>query len=68
LVFSKKDLLLPPCIPLFRNFRYGFEFETIEWLTEHVLSIDADQIVFNEDVNSLPENKFAEIERYIDQL
>jgi hypothetical protein len=48
--------------------RYGFEFETIEWLTEHILSIDEDQIVFNENVNSLPENKFAEIERYIDRL
>lgn len=45
--------------------RYGFEPEDIEWVKNHIVSIDENEIVFDEDIDSLPEEKYNVISRYI---
>ena len=46
--------------------RYGLAFEDIEVLDEHIQSIDATQIVFNDSVRTLPEEEKNAIKRFLD--
>lgn len=45
--------------------RYGFSFEDIEWLKDIVESIDQNKIIFNDNINSLDEDKRNLINRFI---
>lgn len=45
--------------------RYGFTFEDIEWLKEHVTQIDSAKIVFKESIKTLDIHKLELIERYL---
>lgn len=45
--------------------RYGFSFETIEWLKKYVKKIDEDEIVFKKKIMVLSKDKFKEIEHYV---
>lgn len=45
--------------------RYGFAFETIEWLKKYVKKIDEDEIVFKKRIRLLSKEKIKEIEHYI---
>ncbi|MCK9240815.1 DEAD/DEAH box helicase [Desulfocurvus sp.] len=45
--------------------RYGFGFEEIEWLKEHVVHVDSSQIYFNPSVETLSSDKLEMIERYL---
>lgn len=45
--------------------RYGFAFEDITWIKPTVLSIDERQIIFNESVDTLGEDKLSVIHRYM---
>jgi c-di-AMP phosphodiesterase-like protein len=45
--------------------RYGFSFETIEWLKPYVENISEDEIVFKK-TNELSEDQLKEIQIYLD--
>ena len=45
--------------------RYGFEFETIEWLKEHVEKVDENSILFKNTIKSLSKERLSEVERYM---
>ena len=45
--------------------RYGFSFETIEWLKKYVKKIDEDEIVFKKKIMVLSKDKFKEIEHNV---
>lgn len=45
--------------------RYGFSFETIEWLKKYVKKIDEDEIIFKKKIMVLSKDKFKEIEHYV---
>lgn len=45
--------------------RYGFSFETIEWLKKYVKKVDEDEIVFKKKIMVLSKDKFKEIEHYV---
>ena len=45
--------------------RYGFGFEEIEWLKEHIQHIDSSKITFKNTIEQLSEDKMSVIERYI---
>lgn len=45
--------------------KYGFGFEDIEWIKEHVQSIDSKRIHFHETIFLLPADKMEIIERYV---
>lgn len=44
--------------------RYGFDFEDIEWIKPCVASIGKTEIVFNDKVDSLPEEQLMRIDRF----
>ncbi len=43
----------------------GFEFEDIDWLIEYIENINEDEIIFNEKIHALEEEKFDIIQRFI---
>ena len=45
--------------------KYGFSFETIEWLKKYVKKIDEEEIVFKKKIMLLSKDKFKEIEHYV---
>ena len=45
--------------------RYGYGFEEIEWLKEHVASIDSTKIVFRDSIADLKADQRELIERYL---
>lgn len=45
--------------------KYGFAFDDIDWIKEHVHSIDSSRIYFKESVRDLPLDKFDVIKRYV---
>jgi hypothetical protein len=45
--------------------RYGFAFEEIAWIRDYVASISEQEIIFKPEINNLPGEKIAIIERYI---
>lgn len=45
--------------------RYGFSFEDIEWIVEHLESISEDRIVFKNSIQKLDNEKLTIIERFI---
>ncbi|SHN70033.1 DEAD/DEAH box helicase [Desulfovibrio litoralis] len=45
--------------------RYGFSFEDLKWLHEVVDNVDSTQIYFNQGVNSIAQEKYALIERFL---
>ncbi len=45
--------------------RYGFGFEDIEWLVEHIDSVDENEITFKATVKALSPDMFEVISRYI---
>lgn len=45
--------------------RYGLTFEDIEWANKCIVSIDEQEIVFNNNVNELKSSQFKIIEQYI---
>ena len=45
--------------------KYGFSFETIEWLKKYVKKIDEDEIIFKKKIMLLSKDKFKEIEHYV---
>jgi hypothetical protein len=45
--------------------RYGFDFEDIDWISEHVEYISVDEIVFHNSINELDSDKYEIIERYV---
>ena len=45
--------------------RYGFNFEDIEWLKPYVTSISQEEIVFNDEIKTLDDEKLSVIERFI---
>ena len=45
--------------------KYGFGFEEIDWLAEHIKTIDENKIVFKKSVLSLPEKKYERVKRYL---
>ena len=45
--------------------KYGFNFEDIEWLKDYIISINEDEIIFNEKISNLPADKYEIIKRYI---
>ena len=45
--------------------RYGFSFENIDWIKQHVAHIDENKIVFKQSINKLNEDKRKIIERFI---
>lgn len=45
--------------------RYGFSFDDIEWIKEVVDGIDENEIVFNQGIEVLSEDKFDIIERFV---
>ena len=44
--------------------KYGFGFEDIEWLYPHIKTINENEIIFNNSINTLPLNKLQKIQRY----
>ncbi|MGN7439089.1 MAG: DEAD/DEAH box helicase [Alcanivorax sp.] len=45
--------------------KYGFEPESIEWITDYILSIDEHQIIFSNKIKELDDGRFSVIERYV---
>lgn len=45
--------------------RYGFSFETIEWLKKYIKKIDENEIVFKRRIRLLSKDKIKEIEYYL---
>jgi ATP-dependent RNA helicase DOB1 len=45
--------------------RYGMSFEDIDKLETHILSINAEEIVFKESILEVPEEERESIERFI---
>lgn len=45
--------------------KYGFGFDEIEWLKNHIAFIDENEIKFMESINELVESKHELIERYL---
>lgn len=45
--------------------RYGFDFDDIEWIKPYIQEIDENRIVFNKEVDMLPPEKKAVIERFL---
>ncbi|ELM3616113.1 hypothetical protein RYR54_001749 [Aeromonas sobria] len=45
--------------------RYGFNFEDMEWLVEVVDSVDENKIIFNRKTNTLNNDQYDLISRYI---
>lgn len=45
--------------------KYGFSFETIEWLKKYIKEINEDEIVFERKIRLLSKDKIKEIEQYI---
>lgn len=45
--------------------RYGFGFEDIDWLKNHIDSIDENGIVFKTSINELSEERYDAIHRYV---
>jgi len=45
--------------------RYGYGFEEIEWLKEHVISIDSTGITFQDSIRTIDAEKFRLVERYL---
>lgn len=45
--------------------RYGFEFEDIDWLLEYIENINENEIIFNEKIHALEEEKLNIISRFI---
>lgn len=45
--------------------RYGFSFDDIDWIKDVIESIDENEIVFNQRINDLEEDKFEIIERFV---
>jgi superfamily II DNA/RNA helicase len=45
--------------------RYGFSFDDIDWIKEVVDDIDENEIIFNQGINDLSEEKFEIIERFV---
>ncbi|MGH8491603.1 MAG: DEAD/DEAH box helicase [Moraxellaceae bacterium] len=45
--------------------RYGFSFEDIEWIKNHIAKIDSRKIIFKESISTLNEERAKVIERYI---
>ena len=45
--------------------KYGFSHEDIEWIKEYVISVDENQIVFSDGIQTLPDVKHEIIRRYI---
>ena len=44
--------------------RYGFDFETIEWLKDKVESIDENKIIFK-NLEDFSEEELSEVDNYI---
>lgn len=44
--------------------RYGFSFDTIEWLKDYIEKIDEEEIIFS-NINNLDQNQLKEIDRYL---
>ena len=44
--------------------KYGFGFEEIEWLYSHIKAINENEIIFNNSVNTLSQDKIEKIKRY----
>jgi len=47
--------------------RYGFDPENIEWIIDFIISIDAQEITFSDDIIQLPPEKYAVIEKFVYQ-
>lgn len=45
--------------------KYGFSFETIEWLKKYIKKIDENEIIFKRSIRTLSKDKLKEIEHYI---
>ncbi len=45
--------------------RYGFSFDDIDWLKKVIDNIDENEIVFNQGINNLDQDKFEIIERFV---
>lgn len=45
--------------------KYGFGFEEIEWLKNHIKDINENEIIFKHDILSLPSDKQEKIKRYL---
>ena len=45
--------------------RYGFSFETIEWLKGYIKEINEDEIIFYDSIKRISKTKMKEIERYL---
>ena len=45
--------------------KYGFSFETIEWLKKYIKKIDENEIVFKRNIKILSKDKLKEVEHYI---
>ena len=45
--------------------KYGFAFEEIEWIKEHVSDVNSSRIVFKKTLKKLDRNQLKTIERYI---
>ena len=45
--------------------RYGMSFEDIEKLESHILTIDSEEIVFNNSILEVPKEERESIERFI---
>ena len=48
--------------------RYGMSFEDIEKLESHILTIDSEEIVFNNSILEVPKEERESIERFIRSL
>lgn len=44
--------------------KYGFGFEEIEWLYQHIKTINENEIVFNNSIKNLSQDKIDRIKRY----
>lgn len=45
--------------------KYGFSFETIEWLKKYIKKIDENEIIFKRSIRTISKDKLKEIEHYI---
>ncbi|GDX36776.1 hypothetical protein LBMAG18_12870 [Alphaproteobacteria bacterium] len=45
--------------------KYGFSFDEIEWLKDYVDSVDENEIVFSNKINTMESEKFKIVERFL---
>jgi superfamily II DNA/RNA helicase len=45
--------------------KYGFGLDDIDWIKEHVVSVDSSRIYFSESINEIPAEKREVVERYL---